>query len=1254
MVETLIELLLTFFNSSNTVIMLVCGLFLLFLRKKDALIYGIALLFGFTGEFLLILGELTKFTVILNFISAVSLNLVIIFVGYFYIYVLFSESPKFKRFQILVGSIIILIIALCALFVESVHPEPLIRSFTVIRIILVVFNISMYIIFFLSFNRLFKKHIKIKNEQGADERRHLRYLFYGLLINFIGGLFYVISRELANLFTTVSMIIVTISFYRIYKKEREIGDVFSKLRNVQQELNEQKERYRIFLNNFRGIAYKISSHNEVLFYHGNVKKITGYSEKNLIKGKPNWIEIVHQDDLSKYENVFLSGKKNSSSNFDLEYRIVRKDGNVRWVNDRNQRIIDENGNFISIQGTIYDISNRKIAEKKEREEKEKFKIISEQSLMGIMIVQDNFIKYANKTAAEIYEHTIEEMINWKQYSIPEKFVHPDDRDFVREQGQKKQTGKNGYVSNYSLRIIPKPGMIKWIEIFSKTIVFNGEFANLVTMVDITEEKKVKEDLYRSEKRYRNLFESSHDAIMTLAPPEWKFTSCNQATLDMFEAKNEKELTSLGPWNVSPEFQPNGRSSSEQAKKMIETAMQNGNHYFEWTHKGLNGTVFPATVLLTRVEIENESMLQATIRDITESKKTIEKLKESEEKYRTVIEKSNDGIMIIQDSIIQYVNPAMCKMVGYSFEEYLGKPYTITIHPDEMSKVTERYKKRMFGEEIPKIYESVMIDKNENMVDVEYNACLIPYKGKTANLTIVRNISERKKTENKLQNERDRAQNYLDLAGVIFLGIDTKGKVILVNKKGCEVLGYAEEEVLGKNWFENFIPERFRDKIIPISKKLLTGEKEPAEYGENPVLTKGGNERIIAWHNSIIKGDNGRIIGHLSSGEDITERKHAEEKLRKSEKVLKQAEKVARIGSFKWDVKTNQIEGSEEFFHICGVNPKQSGKIDTSLINKLMHPDDINKHQELFVKAILGKKTEPFEFRIILSDGTQRNILSEASLVYDNNGYDVSLIGYMQDITERKKAEEKLNQKTQELERSNEDLQQFAYIASHDLKEPLRTVSGYIKLLKLRYGADLDEKGQKYLNSSMKGLKYMENLIVDLLKLSRVETNAKKFKIIDFNAVMDAVLSNLKSTIEEKEAKILINDFLPSVMGDYSQLVQLMQNLVSNAIKFIKNKTPEINIGVIQKNDTWHIYVRDNGIGIDPENFEKIFIIFKRLHSRTEFSGTGIGLSICKKIVEHHGGRIWVESELGKGSTFYFSLSIITDKKLIVNQIRKYT
>ncbi|MDM8535381.1 ATP-binding protein [Desulfobacterales bacterium HSG17] len=281
-----------------------------------------------------------------------------------------------------------------------------------------------------------------------------------------------------------------------------------------------------------------------------------------------------------------------------------------------------------------------------------------------------------------------------------------------------------------------------------------------------------------------------------------------------------------------------------------------------------------------------------------------------------------------------------------------------------------------------------------------------------------------------------------------------------------------------------------------------------------------------------------------------------------------------------------------------------------------------------------------ELDIITNKGKVRSVLLSAVAVKDHKGNILNSVSVQKDITKQKNAEENLKKVLEELKRSNKELKQFAYVASHDLQEPLRMVASYVKLIEMRYKGKLDADADEFIGFAAEGAARMHSLINDLLAFSRVGTCAKPFEPVETENILAQTLTDLCVEIRESGA-LVSHDALPSVMADRIQLAQVFQNLVSNAIKFRSKDSPRIHISTEKKEGEWLFSFQDNGIGIAPEYHDRIFVIFQRLHLRDEYPGTGIGLAICKKIIERHHGHISVESQQGKGTTFYFT---IPDKK----------
>jgi PAS domain S-box-containing protein len=286
-----------------------------------------------------------------------------------------------------------------------------------------------------------------------------------------------------------------------------------------------------------------------------------------------------------------------------------------------------------------------------------------------------------------------------------------------------------------------------------------------------------------------------------------------------------------------------------------------------------------------------------------------------------------------------------------------------------------------------------------------------------------------------------------------------------------------------------------------------------------------------------------------------------------------------------------------------------------------------------VKKIIGIGREVVGLR---KDGTQFPVdLAVSETVLRNRRI---FTGMIRDISDRKRAEEALAKQAEALARSNVELERFAYVASHDLQEPMRTVRSFAQLLQRRFADKLTDDAAEFLKYVTDGVQRMQGLINDLLTYSRVTSQGHAFAATDCNQVLQSVLQSLTATIDAQKAKVTA-DALPTVIADATQIGQLLQNLIANAVKFRGERAPRIHVSARHDQAEWVFSVADNGIGVAPQYFERIFIIFQRLHTIEEYGGTGIGLAICKKIVERHGGRIWVESEVGKGSVFYFTIPL---------------
>ncbi|MEN6452297.1 MAG: ATP-binding protein, partial [Thermoguttaceae bacterium] len=462
----------------------------------------------------------------------------------------------------------------------------------------------------------------------------------------------------------------------------------------------------------------------------------------------------------------------------------------------------------------------------------------------------------------------------------------------------------------------------------------------------------------------------------------------------------------------------------------------------------------------------------------------------------------------------------------------------------------------------------------------------------------------------------------------------------------------------------------RERLVGSDFSDYFTEPEQAREGYRKVLANGsvrdypltirhagGGTMDVLYNAAVYRNEAGQVQGVLAAARDVTERKRAAVELDRHRHHLEELIEQ-RTGELRYQLRLVQSiadEAAESIVvtdregRVTFLNPEAqrtfqftaaeaAGRVFHELTHH--HRPDGSPYPAadcpLHIVYAAGETVRDYEDVFFRKDGSAMPVeCSSAPL--DVGGERIGGVLIVRDITERKRAEESLRQTADKLAHSNEELEQFAYVASHDLQEPLRVITGYVQLIDHKYRGSLDADAEQFLHYIVDGAARMRQLITDLLDYSRVGTRGKPLKPTDLGKVTSHVLSDLRSVIEESGAVVKCGP-LPTVAGDEIQLGRLFQNLIANAIKFRGERSPEIEVSARRDGDHWVISVRDNGIGIEPKYWDRIFVIFQRLHTRQKYPGTGIGLAICKRIVERHGGTIWLDSQPGQGTTFYFTLS----------------
>jgi len=644
----------------------------------------------------------------------------------------------------------------------------------------------------------------------------------------------------------------------------------------------------------------------------------------------------------------------------------------------------------------------------------------------------------------------------------------------------------------------------------------------------------------------------------------------------------------------------------------------------------------------QIEISNHKLQK----EIAYSEKIAIALLELTQLQNAILNSANYTIISTEpDGTIKTFNRAAEQLLGYSREEVVGKVTVAIIHdPLEVAKRAEVLSQEL-GVKIEPGFEAFVAlprrkiaDENEwtyirkdgSRFPVLLSVTALFDSNGNINgfLGIGQDISDRKQAEKELRDLTNALQNAVE--GISRLDID--GRYMKVNRAYAHKCGYEPEEMLGMKWPLTVHPSDVEMMISAYQEMLISGQVEVEARG----VRKNGS--FFYKQLTMVKACDAQGIfnGHHCFMKDITERKLTETALQESEFKYRQIVELAEEGI--WVIDSNALTT-----YVNHAMARMLGYSELEMFGRSMFDfmDEQQKPQALdnFERRKQGIG-EQHEFKFKSKDGKDIWTDMSTSPVMDSEGNLRSCCALVYNITARKEAEQQMLQLTEDLKRSNEELEQFAYVASHDLQEPLRAITSYTQLLAQRYQGNLDDRADKYINYIVDGATRMQQLINDLLAYSRLGTRGQEFEPADCKAAVQQSLCNLQIAIAEKKA-VITCDAMPTVMADEFQLVQLFQNLIANSIKFCRQDIPLIHIAACRLESEWVLSVRDNGIGIDPEYADRIFIIFQRLHSRRQYSGTGIGLAMCKRIVERHGGRIWVESQEGKGATFYFTIPIIS-------------
>ncbi|WP_226480627.1 MEDS domain-containing protein [Natrinema amylolyticum] len=489
--------------------------------------------------------------------------------------------------------------------------------------------------------------------------------------------------------------------------------------------------------------------------------------------------------------------------------------------------------------------------------------------------------------------------------------------------------------------------------------------------------------------------------------------------------------------------------------------------------------------------------------------------------------------------------------------------------------------------------------------------------------------DRRRRERELRERTEQLSALVETTPECIKTVAADGTLIQMNPAGLDMVeADAESDVVGECVYDLIAPEH-RDRFREFNERICEGERETFEFD---IVGLDGTRRHMESHAAPLPRPDG-TTAHVALTRDVTEREERKQALRESENQLRALIEVLPVAVFvaegdgrivKWNDAAESIWGGEvaESESVAEYDQYDGWWADTG--------EPVEPDEWALARALRGDEvTDPDVIEIEGFDGERRTVLNHGMPVRNADGEVSRAVVTLIDITERREYQRKL-------EESNERLEQFAYAASHDLQEPLRMVTSYLQLLEDRYDDALDDDGEEFLAYAVDGADRMREMIDGLLEYSRIETQGDPFEPVELAGVLDDVLEDLQVQIDETDAEITAAN-LPRVTGDRRQLRQVFQNLLRNALTYNRSSSSRVHVDANRRGREWEISVRDNGIGIEPDEQERIFSVFDRLHSREEYDGTGLGLALCQRIVERHGGEIRVDSEPGEGSTFTITL-----------------
>jgi PAS domain S-box-containing protein len=899
---------------------------------------------------------------------------------------------------------------------------------------------------------------------------------------------------------------------------------------------------------------------------------------------------------------------------------VRADGSRFWADVTIAAIRDSDGELDGYAKITRDMTEQREHEEQLREERDFTEQILDTAPASIFVIDaTGDVVLANERLAEKLgmddvtgELSVGDLTLLDETGDP---IPPDERPYRTS----FETGEA--VTDWQCQVELSSGDRRWVSLNLTPIPDgNGGVERVVVAAqDVTPLREQAERLERQRDEIENelaeIFDRVDEAYFTL-DEDWRITYVNDRAAELVRL-SAGELLGSRVWDVLPEV------ADGYPREMAEEAMANQESVeFEFYSEMLD-------IWVGVRGYPSESGMSVYFRDITERQERERALKESERRYRTLIENFPGGAVGLFDEELRYTAAGgqLLETENVDPEERIGRSI-FELYPEDLVTEVEPYFQ-------------AALEGEANSFEAEYRGRhlfnqTLPVRNANdevyAGMLVVQDDTERREIQRELRESEAKFRMLAEnLEEIVWMATPDADEFIYVNPAFEEVWGIDRDTLYDEPLsFLDAVHEEDRERV----RKAFTQLPEEEFDDEYRIVRPDGEVRWIHARGTTVEDEEGDMVRIMGIGEDITERVERDRELERALDLLEKTERIADVGGWEIDVNTTDVFWTDHVFDLLEVTSDEEPPLDEAL--DMYHEEDQPIVEDAVENALDSGDSFDVEVRL-RTDSSEVRWLRLQGVPETVDDEVVSFRGAAQDITERKQREQRLKELIDRLEESNERLKQFAYAASHDLQEPLRMVSSYLQLIEQQYSDALDEDGEEFLEFAVDGADRMRDMIDGLLKYSRVETQGDPLRPVDLDAVFEDVLEDLQVRIEESDADITAEE-LPRVEGDAGQLRQVFQNLLKNAIEYSGDGPPRVHVSAERDGTERIISVSDEGIGIDPDEADRIFEVFQSLHDPADHSGTGIGLALSERIVERHGGRIWVESEPGEGAPVSFTLS----------------